>query len=209
MKENQPMETFMIQDLETLRLLADPLRTQIIEILVQEPLTVRQVADRLGLTPGKLYYHVNLLEKHGLLVVVETRMVSNMLEKVYRSVSDDFDVEPSLLSFTTDQGKESLRSIFAGTLDATREDLARSLEARAFNLEHRGAQQQPRKVILNRDIARLTEEQAEKFADRLEQLIKEFGSQDQAGKPGAEDLQTFALAVAYYPSYFYQEEETD
>ena len=40
-----------------------------------------EYAGRLGLAPTRLYYHINLLEKHGLLVVDETRTVGNLIEK--------------------------------------------------------------------------------------------------------------------------------
>ena len=50
---NQPQETFLIEDLETLRTLSDPLRMQVYEILIAEPSTIRQVAERLGLAPSR------------------------------------------------------------------------------------------------------------------------------------------------------------
>jgi DNA-binding transcriptional ArsR family regulator len=55
--------------------IADPLRNQIFESLILQPPTVRQIAEKLGLSPKRLYYHVRLLETHGLIQVVETRVV--------------------------------------------------------------------------------------------------------------------------------------
>jgi DNA-binding transcriptional ArsR family regulator len=139
MKKHQITKTFLIQDLETLKVIADPLRSQILELLIHEALNVRQVAEKLGLSPSKLYYHVNLLEKHGLVEVVDTRVVANMIEKIYRATAPDVDIDPALLSFMTDSGKENINSLIAGIIDSTRADFLRSLEARAFDLE-RGAQ---------------------------------------------------------------------
>jgi DNA-binding transcriptional ArsR family regulator len=212
MKENQAMEEsktankFIISDMETLRVIADPLRAQMMEILVNQELTIKQVADRLGLTPGKLYYHANQLEKHGLIYITETRQVANMLEKVYKATAPSLDVDPNLLNFTTDQGKESINTLLTSMLDNTKEDLQRSLQARAFNLE-RGASPQPRQAIINRLINRMTGEQAEKFAERVMELLKEFDKADAGENSDIAGLQPYALTIAYYPSYFFEEIE--
>ena len=74
-------------DIETLRVLADPLRLRMLEVFGQhgrEPLTVKEIARSLGEPLTKLYYHVNLLEQHGLIVVASSRLVSGILEKHYR-----------------------------------------------------------------------------------------------------------------------------
>src|SRR5215207_1521313 len=99
MKKNKEPKSFRIKDLETLRALSDPLRVQIVELLAED-LTVKQVAERLGLAPSKLYYHFTTLEKLGLIEVAETRMVANMVEKLYRSSIDTLDVDPSLFKFS-------------------------------------------------------------------------------------------------------------
>ena len=65
MEEFKPAPVLMVNDLETLKILADLLRNQILEILAPEKLTINQMTEKLGLTPSKLYYHINLLEKYG------------------------------------------------------------------------------------------------------------------------------------------------
>lgn len=200
-EENQPIDRFLIQDLETLKVVADPLRAQVLELLAHEPLTVRQVADRLGLAASKLYYHFGMLEKHGLIRVVSTRLVANVQEKLYRTVAIDYDVDKSLLSFSTPEGKENITTLVRTTVDATREDILRSFQARAFRLEQ-GAAAQPRHVIISRALSRLSDEQAEAFGRRLQALLQEFGAADAAG-PARE---AFALTIAFYPSFYFPEE---
>jgi hypothetical protein len=48
-KEPRRKKRFHISDLETLRAIADPLRVQIMELLEGQTLTVKQVAEKLGL----------------------------------------------------------------------------------------------------------------------------------------------------------------
>jgi DNA-binding transcriptional ArsR family regulator len=204
MKNIQQEKSFVIKDLETLKVVADPLRAQILEVMLHKPLTVKQVAEKLGLSPSKLYYHINLLEKHGLIQVVETRLVANLMEKLYRSSATDFEVAPELLSFDSFEGKENINALLMASIDATREDLLRSLQARTFDLE-KGAQELPRRVILMRQTCRIPEERATEFAKRLSALLEDFAKADVESPDPTADLQNYALTIAYYPSFYYPE----
>src|SRR5688572_24810596 len=92
-----PAESYLVTDLETLKVLADPLRLRIRE-LMGKPTTVKQVAAKLDLPATKLYYHINLLEKHGLIVLVDTRVVSGIIEKHYQVSAQNVRVAKHLLS---------------------------------------------------------------------------------------------------------------
>ena len=199
--EFQPLKEFTITDLETLKVAADPLRTQILEALILQAMTVKQVAEKLGLAPSKLYYHFNLLEKHNLIQVASTRVVSGIIEKQYRAAAVDYEVDRSLLSFTTDAGKETINTLLSNTLDATREDMQRSLQARYFELD-RGAEERPRRVVLGRQISRVSEARAGEFLKRLEAVLKEFGAADIAAPHPDDPVQTYALTIAFYPSFY-------
>ncbi len=199
-------KVLIIQDLETLRVIADPLRAQIFELLVKENLTVKQVAEKLGLAAGKLYYHINLLEKHGLIRVAETRQVSNMIEKTYRATAAEMDVDPSLLNFTTDHGKENIQALLTSILDSTKEDLLRSVQARAYSLEQ-GAVPISQKATLKRVISRVPVSRAEEFSERIHALLKDFDESDRSTAAGGVQLQPYALTVAFYPLFFYEKEK--
>lgn len=203
MEENFGDRTFVIADLETLRAVADPLRTQMLELLAGRSRTVRQVAQRLGLTPSRLYYHVSQLEHHGLIEVAETNMVGNLQEKVYRAVAANFQVDPALLAFSATNVANSFQELVRSTLDTTRDDLLRGLQASAFRLEH-GEPQTPRQALLTRKSQPLTASQAEAFMERLAALLEEF---DGLGGSDAGESDPFALTIAFYPSHYYGEEE--
>lgn len=199
-------KTFVIQDRETLKVMADPLRSQIIEILLGTPHTIKQAAAKLGLAASRLYYHFSLLEKHGLIEVVETRRVSNLEEKVYQSVATNFELEAGLLTTSTEEGKAVANELIISTIDATRDDLLRSLQARYFQLDH-GAPEHPRRVVLKREVSRIPEAQAAQFQERLCALLEEFEAADvPAGTP---DTFTYALMTALYPSFYFEENVDD
>lgn len=192
---------YEITDFETLKVVADPLRAQIFELLVQDTHTVAQVAEKLGLGASKLYYHFGLLEKVGLIKVVGTRQVRNMVEKDYRAAYDTIDVAPSLLNFNTTEGQANLQAMLAATLDTTRDDILRSVQARLLDLE-RGAAPIGRRLMLTRETSRLSLARAEAFYEKLSALVKEFSSEDETHD---DPTHPYALVVALYPSFYYRE----
>ncbi|HEX5691342.1 MAG TPA: helix-turn-helix domain-containing protein, partial [Roseiflexaceae bacterium] len=54
----EPEDIFMIDSVETLKVVADPLRMRILELLRGQPHTVKQLASALRTPLKKLYYHV-------------------------------------------------------------------------------------------------------------------------------------------------------
>ena len=195
----------MINDFETLKVVADSLRAQIFELLVLETQTVAQVAEKLGLAPSKLYYHFGLLEKISLIQVVGTRQVRNMVEKDYRAAYDTLEVSPGLLNFSTLEGQANLQAMLAATLDTTRDDILRSVQARVLNLE-RGAAPISRRLMLTRETSRISAARAEAFHDRLAALVQEFAAAD--GEETGDQNPPYALTVALYPNFYYREPDS-
>ncbi len=202
MKNNQPKDSFIIHDLDTLRVFADPTRSQIYEILAQEPQTVNAVAEKLGLASSKLYYHFNLLEKHGLVKVVETRLVGNLVEKIYSVIARDLEIDHDLLRFSENGEYEGIDEVVRALLETTREDINRSLHARYSSLES-GEQKVPRKMLINRVQAYLTEEQVRRFEQKLFDLLEEFEQTESQPDHNREGVQLFSLAAFLYPSFYY------
>ena len=194
-----------IKDLETLKVLADPLRLQIIEVLAPEPQTVNQIAQQLGLSGSRLYYHFHLLESVGLVRVVETRMVKNIMEKIYWITADTFEVDKDLLNFTSDAGHEHITKVVTASLDATREDILRSFQARCIELDH-GAKPDPRDMVIEKIKKRLRTATYRHFVNAFNALIKDFSEQsDENGEEG--EVGYYALACFMYPSFAYNEED--
>jgi len=196
----KPKSQYLIRDHETLRAVSDPLRMQIVEMLLNEKQTVKQVAQKLGLAPSKLYYHFKALEDLGLIKVVDTRMVSNMQEKTYQSSHGSIEVDPALLTISSAEGQESIMEGVRSTIDLTREDLIRSLQARQYQLDQ-GAEKKPRRIILNRLASRVSEDRIAEFQDRLKELIDEFEKEDKL--PRRKGLQVYAFTIALYPSFYF------
>jgi hypothetical protein len=131
--------------------------------------------------------------------VAETRMVANILEKTYTSSADILDVDPALFKFSQQGDNEPINILLASTIDATREDLLRSLQARQFQLDE-GAEATPRRGIINRVVSNVSEKRIADFQKRLVKLIEDFEEEDKVSKPTD---QPYAFTVALYPSFYF------
>lgn len=167
-----PSETFVVEDLDTLKVLADPLRLKILE-LMESPCTVKQVAASLDLPPTKLYYHINQLEKHGLIVVVETRIVSGIIEKHYQVAAYRIEVAEHLLSPGEGADPEGLTITVDSVLEDIRVSLHESLQSGIASTSE-NAEQGKRNVNMYSGRFYLTPEQIEAFNESITAIIEEY-----------------------------------
>jgi DNA-binding transcriptional ArsR family regulator len=91
-------ESLTIDQPEQLKALGHPLRLRVLEELGAhaESLTNRELAQRLGVDPGHLHFHVRMLQKAGLIELVEES--GQRREKPYRSAARTIRVAPELTS---------------------------------------------------------------------------------------------------------------
>jgi DNA-binding transcriptional ArsR family regulator len=92
-------DTLVLDKPEQLKALGHPLRVRVLEMLGQEgeeQLTNRELAQRLGVDPGHLHFHVRMLLKAGLIELAENG--AHGREKPYRAVARTFRVAPELLA---------------------------------------------------------------------------------------------------------------
>jgi DNA-binding transcriptional ArsR family regulator len=90
-------DVFTIERAEQLKALGHPLRLRVLEMLGDEggePLTNRELAQKLGVDPGHLHFHVKMLLRAGL---IERAEGGRGREKPYRAVASTVRVGPELL----------------------------------------------------------------------------------------------------------------
>jgi DNA-binding transcriptional ArsR family regulator len=92
-------DTLLIDKPEQLKALGHPLRVRVLEMLGQDgdwQLTNRELAQRLGVDPGHLHFHVRMLLRAGLIELADAN--GRGREKPYRAVAKVFRVSPELLA---------------------------------------------------------------------------------------------------------------
>ncbi|HEX8218357.1 MAG TPA: winged helix-turn-helix domain-containing protein [Chloroflexia bacterium] len=200
-QEFQPADRFTITNLETVKVLSDPLRLQILEQMLAQPATVKQLAAELKIPQTKLYYHMNMLEEHGLVRVVSTRVVSGIIEKQYWVTAYSIDLDRTLFASPGGRGiSEEVNGLLQTMFDGVRIDLNKSVEAglvdlaRLSNEEDREASQ----MVLVRSLAHVPEDRVEELYRKMNDLVKEFHACD-TDNP---DAPVHGLMVVMFPTTY-------
>lgn len=170
-QQSEPAQQQLVTNLETLKVLSDALRSRILDFLRAEALTVKQLAALLKLSPKKLYYHINLMEQHGLIRVVQTRIVSGILEKTYRATAYLFLFDDEVFASAPNE-PGSLPPGMALLFDTTKTQLDQSLENKLVELGDDAPFE--RRLLLRWKLSRMAPDKAAAFYARLEALLEEF-----------------------------------
>jgi Helix-turn-helix domain len=191
-----PATENIMTNVQTVRVLFHPRRLKIIEALEGPPRTVKQIAAELKTNPTKLYYHIKLLEAHHLIQVVDTRVVSGIIEKQYQVAAHHYILDPSLhVSYQNRQS--ALETLLSSIWDETKRDIRNSVEDGSIDLSDQEGQHHS--LMIRRHLRRLTSEQAVRFYARLRALFEEFDVTE-SGRDRSESA-LYAFALAFYPTH--------
>ena len=183
-------DTLTIGDVETIRVMADERRLAILAKL-QRVMTVKEIAEQLGCPVSQLYYHVNLLERHNLIQVVATQVVSGIIEKQYQVTARLFRIRNPMLMGEAITAEES-STLFGGLLDETKQELQRSFRLFPPTPDN----QPPLHPLFTKKDVRLTEEQLSQIHARLDELSKECDRFNESNVGNEAAL--FGLTIAFY-----------
>lgn len=163
-----------VPTLEALRVVSDSWRLRILNLLVREPLTPLQIAQRLKIARTRVYYHLDLLREHGFIRVVDERQVAAVVERTYRACARRFRVDRQLLAASASEPEVN---------DAQ----ARLLERAADDLRTSPAHTE---VLVARSFLRLEPAQAVELRSELTALFGRYADLDGSG--------CFEVALAFF-----------
>jgi len=160
-KKFRPRKLLVLEKGSQIKAYVHPTRITILRILASKKKTVSNVAKELGVHPANITHHFKLLEKVGLIRLVERRDIGKNIEKYYRSVARYF-----VVSFDK-PGKSSKKAL---ALSILRNDLST-----AISTVRRDDQ---REIITLIKIARILPRDVKPLQKRIMKLIKEFTQYD-------------------------------
>ena len=179
-----------------LKVLADPVRSFIIYSLVPEAKTARLLALELGCPPTRLYYHLQQLEKHDLIFVERTRLVSGIREKHYRASARDFRLDKQAFQKGGELDGKRAEALLGFVFDQSRIEIGRGLADGRIDIHKRAPEVGA--LMAYRNVLKLSPEQAARLYARLLEFWLEY---DEIAKhPAGEEGQFYAFAVALYPN---------
>ncbi len=168
-----PTDFYQIKDPEIIRAIADPLRLEIINLTRKQKLSARQLAKVLNEPTKNLYYHLNELERHGIIEVAETKQKGNLLEKYYQAKYSYLTFAPELLMFN-DQNNQLFFTTIASGLQRTLINFQKAAEKPAFWDSHFNSS------LLSE---RMTMERYNEFLTKLNELVNEYFDDSESEGP--------------------------
>jgi predicted ArsR family transcriptional regulator len=174
-------------DLSSARAIRSPVRTRILEIAIaQAPVSVRDIADRMGRSPASMYHHVKMLQAAGLLREAGSAGHGREAERLYAPVAQGFRVKSEKL---TKKGKED----FAG-LGAAHARYALRRYVRAVETDGAILSGAARNALVRHLSLRLSPQGLKDLNRDLEALIAKW-----AVAPQDEDAAVLSLAIVMGP----------
>lgn len=167
------VDRLVVTEPAELRAMAHPLRSTILDLLLERAATVAELAEAVSRPKSTVAHHVNVLLAAGLLRVVRTRRVRAIDERFYGRTARLFFVgqvpleqitSPPWTNYLADAAAESVPAYHADTMWA--------------NHRH----------------ARISRRQAAAFWARVEEVVREFS---ELPREGAE---VYGLVVGLYPT---------
>lgn len=150
-------DTLIVSGPVQLRAMADPFRTQLIQMLRDRARSTQEIAEELSMPKGTVGHHLKVLESAGLIRVVRTRKVRAMTEKFYGRTA-------RLFLYETDDPADG-RAISAVTLRQAANEVDLAPMVTGFGLVR----------------ARLTQKDLDRFERRTKKLMDDFRAADHAG----------------------------
>ncbi len=86
-------KSLVVNTPQQLKAAGNPLRTRILFVIQHQPMTAKQVADRLGASPGAIGHHLKVLEEAGLAQIVARRITRGIIAKSYTRTARIFHFE--------------------------------------------------------------------------------------------------------------------
>jgi DNA-binding transcriptional ArsR family regulator len=82
-----------------LKAFAHPTRVRILEMLIETPMTTKQLGDALGMSAAQAHYHLKFLERAAMVRLVKRREKAGVVEKYYRAVGRKYLVNLTVGTF--------------------------------------------------------------------------------------------------------------
>lgn len=165
--------TLQFETTDQYKALFEETRLQIVDLLLERAATIKELSDTLDKPKGTVGHHVSVLEEAGLIRVVRTKMVRAIEAKYYGRVARTY-----LLGDKDDAGIDVAPDHFLTTAAA---EFAQAHTTEAG----------PMSTLR---YARIPEERAVEWNDRLAELVSDFTAEPRAGET------TYGLLVAFYPT---------
>lgn len=187
-------EHYLIKNIHQASALLKPYRLEIMKML-DEPRTCSQLAEVFSDSPQKIYYHIKILEKAGLVKKVDQRQVRGIIESFYQAAATSYWLSPEVVGELggSQQAKSKLSLHYLL-------DMAEQVHNEVGQLAQRN-EEEPPTLGVSAQIELRSGNEREAFMAELQaavQSLAEKYGRIQSDQPGSIP-ETFQLMLACYP----------
>lgn len=170
--------------------ISNPTRSKILSIVQHQPATAKQIAGRLGASPGAIGHHLKVLEEAGLVQIVARRLVHGIIANYYTRVARIFDFDFAPETFGARGTHDIFNTYREQYIDAkgTSDDSDEKVGRMAF--PH----------------ARLSPEKAESYAARLDAIVEDLLSEPPSA---AGDVYGIFVSMFKSPAYMQSSDKSE
>ncbi|MCJ8010577.1 helix-turn-helix domain-containing protein [Paenibacillus sp. KQZ6P-2] len=159
------METKELSTIEEIRIYSDPYRMKILSHFqrMDHPATIKEIADKMGEVPAKVYYHAKKLESIGLIYLVSTKEINGINAKYYESFKGAVRIKRD------DGADEAAKKIFISETQKLLSDLYDENKRKFLTAQNND---KPYGNLSNSEVY-LTEEEAKEFFEWINHFVDE------------------------------------
>ena len=168
-------ESKVLSTIEQVKAISDPYKFRILKAFqtINEPATVKQVADYLNEVPAKVYYHVKKMEKLGILQLIYTKEINGIIAKYYEPTASHFEVK------CDDNIDDAYKAVMLGETQIMIAEIynnSKNIFLEDVSLSEKNDKKPEGKLTMT-DLY-LTEQQSKEFSKYIEDFILEHGLKD-------------------------------
>lgn len=176
-----PRERLDIDDPRALRAVAHEVRMRLIaELYGGRVLTATQAAERCGITPSAMSYHLRALAKWG--IVERDDSSTDGRERPWRAAAAALNLQPAV-----DAAGPAAASLVVGAMLA---DLRRNLDELLSGGDH-----EPQPAAMQRSVLRLTPDQVRAFHEETEALLARYDDLSERNPPDEQRWNLFWFSL--------------
>ncbi|MCK5129236.1 MAG: hypothetical protein KAQ68_05265 [Clostridiales bacterium] len=168
----------LIDTEEEIKIFSDPYRLKIINTYkkINEPLTVKKVADEMGEVPAKIHYHVKKLLSIKILELDHIEVINGINAKYYRLTANEFRIDLSKISDSVAYQKHAgkVESLISSLLNDFMETFARVSLSKTNNEK----KNDEHSATISAPDLYLTDEEFKAFEKELKKLISKYSKKD-------------------------------
>ena len=129
-KASEPKDIIRIDNIKLLKIISDPTRKMIIDVLYEKPLTASEIAEKISYPKDKIYYHIKKLQSNEILIIAESEIVKGITQNKFINAAKKFEIDPTLIGEEKTTSTDDKRSSETDSqkINTAKEDVIEKIE---------------------------------------------------------------------------------